>query len=1229
MLKKQQQEIEKAVTLMKKSPERFASNKPLTSVDVSSALAETGKGISNVNSLQRLDLQGKNPFVESLVIDWTENKITAQLFADVAGSNQGNGSSEDAVAMRDEASQYIINEIALASQQSDENIEAQENGYAVNLGSLSGAKSILAFDLGYIAKKRASDIVEQIQSSWEPTHKDLMRESYPVYAHEEFKDLKPEEQKLALVVYAPAADSEQQSSHLRPGSIYVIAKDLEAIIQKYRASPDAPDAPILAHDLEQLKTILEKSGFIFYPGSSFGANSPFAKDYIFELPHYYDNLIDATRENFYVKGNQRYAVLDFTDVEQRILALNKIDDRVQEDLLKWRESYQSSLVDINKSNRYLVPAPTENAFLANWKLDAVKYFRGDDRKILKWGLDLSGGKTVRIGLRDRNNRPVTDPADLQQALNELYVRVNKMGVSERTIHIENENIVLDFPGSQALSAAELVKASAMSFNIVNEKFSSQNAALRESANEFLQNVWNEAVVTNRKDAESVNEIAWQHLGGDNSVEELSKPRSRAAQVLFDSGLVLANPKTTVYSHAFNDTLSIVGILAEGAHREFGGNPLVFLFHNFALEGSSLTNVRAGYDPMQGNVLSFAVKSSYEGSQSFGNPQDELLAWTSQFAKDQIAGTPKAVYSNGNGWRLAVVLNGTVISNPTLNAALRDGGTISGHFSQREINKLASDLKAGSLSFTPKILSEENVSAELGSEERAKGIWAAIIAAVALVGAMIGYYRFAGVVASVALFFNVLIMWGILQNLGAALSLPTIAGIVLTIGMAVDANVLVFERIREEFAISGKIASAIQTGYRKAFSAIVDSNITTVIAALILIQFDSGPIKGFAVALIVGIVSSMFTSLFMTRYFFAGWVQNPKNKSLEMNQFFGLTHFEFLGQAKKAVIISAIVTLLGGALFYAERHTIFGMDFTGGYALQLELEPRSPAPDYRTEVINALVAAGASPKDVQVRELSRPNQLHIQLGMGLEEPNNPFHGMAEDISTSTAVGFLYQNNPRLNWVVNSLEDKGVQIPKSQLMNVQNKWTIMSGQFSETMRNNAVMALILALLSVLVYITIRFEFKFAVGAVIGLLHDVVITLGIFAFFHWAGFPVQIDITIIGAIMTIIGYSLNDTIIVFDRIREDIRLLRKLSFPAVINHALNVTLSRTVMTSGTTLLVLLSLVLFGGKTIFGFSLMMLIGILVGTFSSLYVASPIMLYIHDREEAKKKLNSSAMHRA
>ena len=210
------------------------------------------------------------------------------------------------------------------------------------------------------------------------------------------------------------------------------------------------------------------------------------------------------------------------------------------------------------------------------------------------------------------------------------------------------------------------------------------------------------------------------------------------------------------------------------------NPLMVVFRNFALEGSSLNGVQVGYDPSQGNILTFGVKSSYEGSADRGgsSPRDDFYTWTSQFAEDKIAGTQKEIYTQGKGWRMAVNLNGTVITHPSLNAALRDGGLISGRFSQREVNQLAADLKAGSLSFTPKILSEENVSPELGKEERTKGIVAASVAVLLVVLAMVGYYHFAGVVASFAVIINILIMWGVLQNIDAAITLPMIAGIVL-------------------------------------------------------------------------------------------------------------------------------------------------------------------------------------------------------------------------------------------------------------------------------------------------------------------------------------------------------------------------------------------------------------------------------------------------------------------
>lgn len=1218
--------LDQAAELIKKHMTQFKSGaEPFSSEQVNADLQKSWSSVDQKEPLQTLTFSGRNPFINELVIDWSNDTITFNLFKDVQAIRLSQKNTEAAAIKTDKLNQAVINDIARASRQADETLNPAGNEFAVNLTDLTNTESFLAFDLGNLSEKLSQQILLQLLADWLPEHSDLNRNVFPVVGYETHQTLSPQQQKLGLVVYAPAATDGDTPQGFKNTSIYVIARGLDAIIQKYRENTNAPGAEALAYDLEKLNAILKSRGFIAYPGSSFGIDQEFNQDLIFELDDYYSTLLNATREDFYVKGSKKTALLDFTDVEQRIIATNKIEDSFQEDLLKWRDEYNAAQVDLDSTHRFDVPPPTKNAFIENFKLSLAKYFRGDDRKILKWGLDLSGGKTVRIGLRDQSGRVVTNPDDLKQAVNELYSRINKMGVAERTIRIENNNIILDFPGSQAFSASELVKASAMYFHIVNEKFAPTNSSLREETNQFLQNVWNEAVVTNRKDVQSINEIAWEQLGGNLQTGEMGEPRSEVARTLVENGLRIANPRTAIKSAAFDDTHSAIAVLRGDDYSEWDGqtHPLLVVFSNFALEGSSLDNVNIGYDPSEGNILSFGVKRSYDSThpRAGSSPRDDFYSWTSQFSEDKIAGTPKEAYSQGRGWRMAVILNDQVITKPNLRAALRDAATISGRFSQREINQLAADLKAGSLSFTPKILSEQNVSAELGKEERAKGIFAAFVGLVLVGVAMISYYRFAGVVATCAVLFNLLIMWGVLQNLGAALTLPGIAGIVLTIGMAVDANVLVFERVREEFAISGRIASAIQTGYRKAFSAIVDSNVTTIIAALILIQFDSGPIKGFAVTLIIGLVSSMFTALFMTRYFFAGWVKNPKNKKLNMANLIGNTNIDFLSYTRPAVIISVVIMAVGGYLFWAQQNTMFGMDFTGGYSLNVEMEDTLGEEEgiYRQKAIDAMLTNGAVSNDFEIRQLSRPNQLRIQLSLGMEEEGHPFYGMPETLSDED-VTFDYEKDPRITWVVNALESEGLKVQQSELAKLDKQWSMMSGQFSETMRNNAFLALTFALISILLYITVRFEFKYAVGAVIGLAHDVLITMGIYAMFHKLGFPVQIDLEVVGAIMTIIGYSLNDTIIVFDRIREDLKILRKLSFPEIINHALNVTLSRTIMTSGTTLLVLLSLVILGGRSIFDFSLVMTIGVVVGTFSSLFIAGPVMLFFHNREEKLKK---------
>lgn len=1224
-LSSQQSTLEAALAVLKAKSELFKSgSKPLSHDEI---LGKLNKGLENIdtrNYVQTIDLNGYHPYIQQAKIDWTDGYIELTLYKDLDTILSKQGKTESTAIAKERLNQLIINEVARISRKSDETIAPVGDNYRILLDQLTDSKSFLALKLSAVAKKQLAQTEENISKTWNPKHNDLQRSVFPIRNYEEFKKENPEERKLGLVVYAPSLESTPPPQGFRSNSIYVIARGLDPILRKYQDAASNEGSQALVEDFRQLYTLLQNQGFIGYSGASFGVAPEYQKDFIFELSDYYADLLKATREDFSVKGSKKYATLEFTDVAQRILARNRIDDRIQEDLLKSREAYTTAQVSLDPNMHYTVPPPVENPYWSNFKLSFLKYFRGDDRKILKWGLDLSGGKTVRIGLKDKNGRTVSDPEDLKQAVNELYVRINNMGVAERTIRIEGDTIVLDFPGSQAFSATELIKAAAMYFHIVNEKFTpeSPEKEIANATNTFLQEVWNEAVVTNRKDIDSINEIAWKHLGGgEESGNEILYPRSEHARILYDSGLRLSDPRQRAVSSAFNDTESAVALYRGDDATEWHGqtHPLIIVFRNFALEGSSLENIHVGWDPSEGNLLMFGVKRSYDSAktQNQGSPRDDFSAWTAPFAADRVAGTPKEIYNRGSGWRMAVILNGKVITAPVLRAALRDGGTISGRFSQREINQLAADLKAGSLSFTPRILSEQNVSPELGKEERMRGILSSVIALSLIVIAMVSYYRFAGLVASCAVIINLLIIWGVLQSIGAAVTLPGIAGIVLAIAIAVDANVLVFERFREEFAISGRIGTAIQAAYRKAFSAIIDSNITTLMAAFILTQFDSGPIKGFAIVLIIGIISSMFTALFLTRYFFAGWVMNPKHKTLTMSHFIGTTNFDFLGKAKSAIILSLIVMAVGTYLLISQRHTIFGMDFTGGYSLTVELQEK-PGIDYRDEAIRALMTSGASQNDIQVRTLSRDNQLRIQLGMSMEESGHPFYGLPQELPESKYT-YPYQKNPRIDWVVNALASHHLYINPVQLPDLDKNWTVMSGQLSDTMRNNALIALSLALLGILAYITFRFEFKYAVGAVVGLLHDVLITLGIAAMFAKFGFPVQIDLQVVGAIMTIIGYSLNDTIIVFDRIREEIKTLRKWKFEDIINHALNVTLSRTMMTSGITLLVLLSLVLFGGSSIFGFSLVMTIGVIVGTLSSLFIASPVMLYFHRREEKKE----------
>jgi SecD/SecF fusion protein len=1211
LLEKKESLLIRARSIVQKHRSQFAKGaNPWTY----SSLSELLNSSFN-NNIQQITVGNRSTFIDKIIVDWKNDKIVFTLKKDIEDYKKRLKG-----AKKDRFDQLIINEIASINRKTDEKISSQVDRFVINLNQLTNSKSFLVLELDQIAKSQSGLIKNILDSEWNPSHMELKRDVFPIYDYETYKNLPLTKQKLCLVVYAPMLHSSVAKDGMKANAIYVMAKGIDRIIKKYQAVPDSEGARLFAKDFEELRNVLSRNGFLGYSASSLFANSDFKNDFIFERSDYYNTIIAATRENFVVNGTKKYGVLEFTDLEQRIITTNKIETAIHEDLLKWKDDYNSARVSIDPNKKYDVPSPVRNAFFSNLALSARKYFRGDERKIIHWGLDLSGGKTVQIELRDQNNKIVSNEADLKQGSNELYNRVNKMGVSEVSIRTVGSNIVLDFPGAQNLSAAELVKASTMFFHIVNEKFSPENKALAENANRFLQEVWNEAVVTNRKDVDSINRIAWNHLYGTSLDSDTVQPRSEAAKALYDNGLKLASVSNTTISSAFNDVISKIAVFRGDDSSKWQGqvHPLIIVFNNYALEGSNLINIRPGYDPSKGNFLSFEVGSSYTNKEGVKiSPRDDMFLWTSQFSKEKIEGTVLEKYSRNKGWRMAVVLNDTVISAPVLESALRDHAMISGSFSQREVNQLSADLKAGSLSFTPKILSEKNVSPELGQMERTKGIVATFVALILVIIAMSIYYRFSGIVASVAVVFNLLIMWAALQNLQATLTLAGLAGIILTVGMAVDANVLVFERIREEFLSTGRIVSSIQTGYKKAFSAIFDSNITTIIAALILLNFDAGPIKGFAITLIIGIVSSMFTALFVTKYFFTKWSQNPNHKKLNMRNWISSTNFDFLKNSKYMFYVSGLIIVVGGYLLFAQRHVVFGMDFTGGFSLNVELNEKSGS-NYRNIVEKALIKNGATAKDFQIRELNPTNNLRIMLGSSMEEKGAPFYGLPFE-TTKKNVSYAYENNPRISWVIDSLAKNGITVKKQNLENLDKSWTAMSGQMSDSMRNNAAIGLFLALVSILIYLTFRFEFKFAVSAMFCIVHDVLISVTLIAILYFFGVPIQIDLHTIAAIMTIIGYSLNDTIIVFDRIREDLKSMRKATFIEIVNHSLNVTLSRTTITSGTTFIVLLALVALGGSTIFSFALVMIIGVVFGTLSSIFIASPMMLLFHKIELKKE----------
>ena len=519
-------------------------------------------------------------------------------------------------------------------------------------------------------------------------------------------------------------------------------------------------------------------------------------------------------------------------------------------------------------------------------------------------------------------------------------------------------------------------------------------------------------------------------------------------------------------------------------------------------------------------------------------------------------------------RLAIVLDGELYSAPVIQSPIETGsGQITGQFDQKEAFELANVLE-NPLRAPLRIDESREVNPTLGRDSIRSGIKAAIYGTLAVSAFMLVYYLVAGMVANVALIVNIIILLGVMCSIGTTLTLPGIAGIVLTVGMAVDANVLIYERIREETAKGKSLRGAVAAGYARAFGTIFDSHVTTLISSVILIYMGTGSIKGFGVALTIGVAASLFTALVVTRMIFDFLLDRGWLKSLPMLHIIRASKLDFMKLAKPAFIASWLLIAIGIAYGLHRGKSVFGVDFLGGDTSTFAFAQKADESVVRSAL------AGVGIKDPLI-------QYQKDLGSGRETLR---------IDSATGTG-----------------DK----VKATLIGIPNAKFHLMGQdhigatVGQEIQRSAVIASLLSLFGILVYVAFRYEFSFAIGAVLAVIHDVLMTIG---WYCLSGR--EFNATTVAAILTIIGFSTNDTIVIFDRIREDLKLGVRGTFREVMNQALNQTLSRTMITSGTVFLATMSLYIFGGGAINDFAFTFLVGIITGTYSSIYIASALVLW-------------------
>jgi len=777
----------------------------------------------------------------------------------------------------------------------------------------------------------------------------------------------------------------------------------------------------------------------------------------------------------------------------------------------------------------------------------TKWAQCDRDMVINLGLDLQGGVLMVLGFdvtEEMKARGLVEKDVQSVILQNITNRVEDFEAKEPVIQALGSNqIQIQLPGQKDIQRAKdlITQTAHLGFHIVS------------ASDETTQ-------VFRKVDAEFKNGF----------VPFLEAPKERGAPFEVEEANYLLVKELVEQALAKPGLIPADKMIAFGAQPKAweGTSRLVYLMDkDERLSGEGLTEASPATDPSQ--------PGNWEILFSFGG---EAAAKFADLTESNI------------GRQMAIVVDGNVVSAPTIQNRIMGSGSIIGSFTADEAKDLSIALNSGSLPVPVREEYAAIVGASIGQEAVQKGVFASVLGLTLVIISVIAWYRFAGLIAVLSLAFNGLFVLAAFAYFDVTLTLPGIAGLVLTIGMAVDSNVLIYERIREEQLQGKSFANCIQAGFQNAASAILDSNVTTLIAAAVLLQFGTGAIKGFAIALAIGVVSTLFAALVVSRALIEFVGDRKLISRFKFTELIPLApNIDFMGRRRMWMAISGAAILAGAAVFAVRGDDNFGVDFRTGTNARVLINASGEISD--GAVRDKLVAAGFVEPIVQryVQDSgSAANTFVIRIGQA----------ESLDVADGGVSTQLQQALLPLSDDPSSAElDKQVE-----LLAVQSVGPSVGAQ----LRLDAVNTVLFALLFIIIYLWFRFEWKYALGAVVAMAHDVLIVIGVMS-----ALGQQITIPVIAALLTIIGYSLNDTIVVFDRVREDLVINRSrgLSFLEGLNISINRTLSRTLLTSTTTMFVVIVLYFFGGDELQPFSLAMIIGIIVGTYSSIYIAAPIVL--------------------